>query len=839
MTHLLLTVLLLSLVRYGRAQQSLFPAAIPLAVRSPYLSGWDFTTNGTTIGQLWSTTSSHQPYSSTYPACPQHTSAHRVNGSVNLTNVVISPTQTKLTANAGPMQCNLTFLNPIEPGDWVKQSIPFSYLSLSVESLDGAAHAVQVYSDVSGQWLSGDRSQEIEWSTTSNNGIIYHMVELQNPAVFSEIDTQADWGTLYYAMKSVGKITFKIDIDASCRGSFQQNGTLDNQTYSIFGPIGPTNPVFAISRDLGTIQATQSPVVWAIGLTTNPAIQYQDPSTNAAQQRSLYYQTQYYADTSLIPDFLNDFANASSRAQQLDAKILRDAATVSSALGDLVSLATAQVYGSIQLTIGTDASGKLNKSDVMAFMKNIGGSNTNRVNAVETLYSAFPALMYIDPGLGGLLLEPLFRLQASPSYKIPYAATDLESGNMLIMTYAYARASGDGACGTNKTGQYPLLSSWADYLFNYTLYTTDETSADGLTANNQTNLAIKGIIALEAMSKMSAVVNLTANADKYSKMASSLYSQWKGLALASDQHLLATYGLADSWTLGYNLFADVWLGTSVVESSVYDGQSSFIDNVTLSSNFSNYGMPVDNYNTDTSTAVSSWTLFVAAMTSNQDLRTNLISRVHNRASYNATAGVFPVLYDSSSGLIDQGGARVPVLRISANPMTTGTSSQSQSNSNSKLQASAIAGGSLCDVTAPDWSRIVTPFNLTLVGETVLETGSQTNLQGRWSEPLRPESIPLAPASITSDSPVLSPLVVSHPVGLSSKGLARLRSDSLGSQPTALSSGPISPTTTELGATASSLETLILRSEVGHLRREVQQLRAERLQARPGYEAGGA
>ena len=37
----------------------------------------------------------------------------------------------------------------------------------------------------------------------------------------------------------------------------------------------------------------------------------------------------------------------------------------------------------------------------------------SRVNPVETLYAAFPALMYIDPGLGGLLLEPLFRLQAS------------------------------------------------------------------------------------------------------------------------------------------------------------------------------------------------------------------------------------------------------------------------------------------------------------------------------------------------------------------------------------------------------------------------------------------
>jgi hypothetical protein len=33
--------------------------------------------------------------------------------------------------------------------------------------------------------------------------------------------------------------------------------------------------------------------------------------------------------------------------------------------------------------------------------------------------------MYIDPSLGALLLEPLFRLQASRNYTIGYAAADL------------------------------------------------------------------------------------------------------------------------------------------------------------------------------------------------------------------------------------------------------------------------------------------------------------------------------------------------------------------------------------------------------------------------------
>jgi hypothetical protein len=49
----------------------------------------------------------------------------------------------------------------------------------------------------------------------------------------------------------------------------------------------------------------------------------------------------------------------------------------------------------------------------------------SRVNAVETLYAAFPALMYIDPSLGAPLLEPLFRLQTSRNYTIRYAAADL------------------------------------------------------------------------------------------------------------------------------------------------------------------------------------------------------------------------------------------------------------------------------------------------------------------------------------------------------------------------------------------------------------------------------
>ncbi|KAH9020011.1 hypothetical protein EDB85DRAFT_2153324 [Lactarius pseudohatsudake] len=903
-----LLILLFFLFHYGRAQQSLFPAAIPLAVRSPYLNCWDHTTNGSTIANLWPRTPTAGQILGwsvfvridglTYSflgGFPGNTGTS-VNVTVNITETVITPTQTVVSAQAGPMEFNLTFLNPIEPGDWVKQSIPFSYLALTAKSLDGAVHNVQVYSDISGEWNSGDRSHVIRWSETSTSDVVYHTVNLQNPVVFNEINNQAEWGSVYYAMKSANNVTFKIAQDTVSRGLFVLNGVLDNQTETNFRSIADRFAVFAISRDLGTIQATEDPVVWAVGFTMDPVINYTDPSGAAPRQRSLFYKTQYSDDTSLIVDFLGDFANASSRAQKLDQKILQGAAPVSNLLGDLVSLSTAQVYGSTQLTIGTDANGNYNKSDVMMFMKNIGGSQlkANRVNAVETLYSAFPAFMYIDPTLGRPLLEPLFQLQASPNYTIPYAAADLgsgypnvtisnsnhnqgveQSGNMLIMTYAHARASGDGSL---ISRYYSLLTSWADYLSNSTLAIHDQSSADGLTAANQTNLAIKGIIAIEAMSKMSSVVKQTADVAKYSETAARLYSQWRILALDSDQHLLATYGQVGSWTLGYNLLADAWLDTGVVESSVFDGQSGFIDKLALTSSFSNFGMPVDSLSGDTSVAVSSWNLFAAAMSSNQDLRTNLISRVHNRASFNVSAGVFPLSYDSAQGSTILGVASpaqgamyaplaltAPVVQITVNATTT----TSKATSYTGAIAGSIAGGVVALIlvvgtivfvrrrrgqddfrksTGSSFSgaameagsqMTVTPFSPTLAAAASLEAGYQSGSTSFASLP--PPPPPPPPSQIAALAPV--------PVGLTDKELARRRSaairspltshartSSSGSQPTATYPSTIG--TSEGSTSTPTPETRRLQSEVESLRREMQELRAERFEAPPSYGTGG-
>ncbi len=106
-------------------------------------------------------------------------------------------------------------------------------------------------------------------------------------------------------MTQGGEITFKTGLEHDTRGFFQLNGVLDNQTDTQLRSISPKYPIFAISRDLGTIQVTQDPVIWAIGFTTDPAIQYTDPSVNTPQQRSLFYKTQYPDDSTLVSGYIS------------------------------------------------------------------------------------------------------------------------------------------------------------------------------------------------------------------------------------------------------------------------------------------------------------------------------------------------------------------------------------------------------------------------------------------------------------------------------------------------------------------------------------------------------
>jgi hypothetical protein len=98
---------------------------------------------------------------------------------------------------------------------------------------------------------------------------------------------------MVYGTMQGADVTYQGDTDTDARGKFTHSGMLSGQQDPNLRLISNSSAVFAISRDLGTIQATNDPVVWAIGFTTDPAVNYSDLSGAPPTSRSPYYKIQY------------------------------------------------------------------------------------------------------------------------------------------------------------------------------------------------------------------------------------------------------------------------------------------------------------------------------------------------------------------------------------------------------------------------------------------------------------------------------------------------------------------------------------------------------------------
>ncbi|KAH9942428.1 uncharacterized protein BXZ73DRAFT_88008 [Epithele typhae] len=595
---LLLISSLLAVVIAQQPIQTFFPASIPLAVRSPYFNAWQSSTNGTnvTLPNSWLVDWTQATQSGLYAlvrvdgASYQLTGHHSYPPAVGaiVTNVQLTPTRSIFVMKAGPLNVTFTFLSPVEPQDWVKQSLPVTYVSIEFHSLDGAVHDVQVYCDVTGEWVSGDRATDssgapVQSSVTPTDSSMYCSYSLEQPRPFEETASLADDAKSFLATSSGDGRTWGIADGDPQRLPYIASGILPNNKNSL-------HVVCGLAIDLKNVAATTTPIAWAFSV-------FRDP---------------------VIDDVVQDFPAALARAVALDAQIMNAAVQISAEYVDLVSLATRLTMGTMEMTVGLDSHNNINSSDVMIFVKDIGSSH--RINPVEKLYAAWPAYLYLNASLCGAILRPMLELQDAKSGQ-PYASTDIgssypnvtdagsrgnpaqgieESSNVLIMLYSYARFSGEGML---LAQHYNTTKRWADYLVQSVPSFSGQITADQSTPGaNLTNLALKGIIAIRAMAEISHTVGNDPDVELYNATASTLINEWQSLAIAqSDGHILASYGDPDtSWTLAYN----------------------------------------------------SWLLFTAATMTDPDVRDRLTHGGWTRANSNLTSGAFMDHYHNDGSIID-------------------------------------------------------------------------------------------------------------------------------------------------------------------------------------------
>ncbi|KAI4730612.1 DUF1793-domain-containing protein [Aureobasidium sp. EXF-10728] len=301
----------------------------------------------------------------------------------------------------------------------------------------------------------------------------------------------------------------------------------------------------------------------------------------------------------------------------------------------IVALSARQIMAAYVLTAPPNLqysnSSSITQGEPLMFQKEI--SSNGNMNTVDVIFPALPFYLYANPEMLKFVLNPLFYHQENGFYPNGYSMHDLgshfpnatghvegndeympveESGNMLLMAYAYFKFTGDASF---LSKHYAKYRQWATYVTEYSLVPEAQLSTDDFagTLANQTNLAIKGIVGLKAMSFISEALGDLVAAANYSATASSYFTQWEQFAIdPSGKHTMLAYQSRGSFGLLYNTYPDKLLNLGIIPKSLYDMQSDWYPTISQV-----FGIQLDSRHTYTK---SDWEMWTAATCSPETRR---------------------------------------------------------------------------------------------------------------------------------------------------------------------------------------------------------------------------
>ena len=634
--------------------------AVPLAVRSPYLSVWLAADNlpgtwpsfwtGHTTAMTGIASIDGTPYvfmgAPALPDTPPFPTMRQARSD-------LSATQSVFTLQQGGIELSVAFLSPVEPGDLRRQSVPLSYVSVTARSLDGQAHHVALYFDISGEWAHGNTGTQITWDQSEFTASGRALISLTNtpalPQPLHEDGDMAAWGTVVWSAESRTGLTWQIGEDALVRRQFVTGGALAG-TVDQNRPraINDRWPVFAFSVDLGPVRTPTAPFVLSVGHVREPSVSYL--GTSLPPLWKSYYPTWQQ----MVGEFHADHAQAVQRAQRLDQKITADATAAGGRqYAALCALALRQAFGGTEL-VSRDGT-------PWAFLKEI--SSDGNVSTVDVTYPCMPVFLYADPAYLGLILAPLLDYAENGGWPKVFAEHDLgssypnatghndgneedmpveESANMLIMSAAYAARLDAVPAGQFATAHYAILKQWADYLVDNALDPGFQNQTDDFTGfiAHSVNLALKGIVGIGAMSQIAAAAGQSADASHYLAIARSYISQWVSKATdPSGDHLKLAYDQDGTWSLKYNGFADRLLGLNLIPSAVAAQEAAW-----YLSRANTDGVPLDLRHTYTK---ADWELWTAAwLSAHHEIRDLLIESVYQFATSSSRRVAMTDWYDT-------------------------------------------------------------------------------------------------------------------------------------------------------------------------------------------------
>jgi hypothetical protein len=523
-------------------------------------------------------------------------------------------------------------------------------------------------------------------------------IQRTDQELFTEFNDRAEWGSLYFLAPP--DVQYESGADSLVRQQFARTGTLQNAVDHGFRKIREDWPVFAFAKSFkledGLGESNHDSVQFTIAHVQDTIAQY------ATHQGLMYMKPlwrSYYSTAELLNFHYYDFNTVVKLASNYSEQLANDALKSGSEdYKDIVALSARQVLGA------TSFSGDyLDPIIFLKEISSNGDFQTVDVIFPALpffLYTSPRWLAYllkplIDHQLSGLYpnkysmhdLGVFPNATGHPDGADEYMPVE-ECGNMLIMGLAvvnsliYGKSPGSiwsapgatavdnspddvfslpvdpvtldsswaGRCDecSRKAAKdwigrsYKLWKQWTGYLVREALIPKHQLSTDDFAGwlANQTNLALKGIIGIRAMSELSDLVGETEDAKYYRNISDVYIRKWEEYSLARDgTHAKLAYTWYGSWTTTYNLFADALLCFHLRSSAALDddqlkqdsqrllreessdkgSRTAFIhENVyKMQSNWyhlvrQKYGLPLDSRHLYTK---SDWQFFATAVTS--------------------------------------------------------------------------------------------------------------------------------------------------------------------------------------------------------------------------------
>ncbi len=562
------------------------------------------------------------------------------------TGLQILPTTVTYAFEGSGVRVKLSFMTPLLPEDLMVFSRPITYLAWEVESLDGQAHAVQLYYDNTAELaVHNARTEKVVWSHEKIASIQALKVgSADQPVLRQKGDgVRINWGYGYVAVPESQKGRVLI---APAEAARQAWGAEVPNTICREAVEAVQAPVLSVTFDLG--QVSRQPVKRWLMLAYDDvySVQYFRKNLKA------YWKKDGADIADLLMQSAAEYDSLRRRCAQFDQELVAD---LEQAGGPkyawICALAYRQSLAASKVVVD-------DQGQPLYFCKE--NTSNGCMGTVDVFYPQAPLPLLISPSLSKAMLIPVLEYASSPGWTWPNAPHDVgawpqangqvyggtksnggmpveETGNMLLMVAAVAQVEGNA----NFAGKYwATLTKWAEYLQAFGRDPENQLCTDDFAGHlaHNANLAAKAICALGAYGKLAAMRGDEASGRKYFEMAREFASGWARQADDGDHFRLA-FDQPNTWSSKYNLVWDKILGLNLFPDEVIRKEMAFYRR-----SLDAYGLPLDGRKQRASVggkqrmafwSKTDWAFWTACLTGDQadfDAITEPVYRFFNQAT---------------------------------------------------------------------------------------------------------------------------------------------------------------------------------------------------------------